>query len=130
MTKDEMINQKIVEQMKETFPNMYAYCRKKVTEEIKTELRITKKQKKRLTDVLNAISKATGHKYSTLTYVNDDPFDKKVFLGFYSTEIGNAEEGILKKTWHYDMISGTFVSFVDDIFVSHQEYKIDDLIEE
>jgi hypothetical protein len=88
---------------------------------------MTRKQKQRLTEALTAIENATGHKYSTLTYICDDINDKKVFLGFYNTETIDDE---LQKKWHYDMISGTLVSFTDEVFINHQEYHIDDLIED
>lgn len=127
MTKEETINQKIAEIVKDKFPTIYAYSRKVAAEEIETELWLTKKQKQRLTEALTALKNATGHKYSTLTYINDDPNEKKVFLGFYTTE---TVDGELQKRWYYDMISGTLVSFADDVFINHREYEISDLIEE
>lgn len=127
MTKDEMIQQKVAKIVQEEFQTIYFYCRQKAQDKLKTELYMTRNQKQRLTEALTAIKNATGHKYSTLTYICDDINDKKVFLGFYNTETVNDE---LQKMWHYDMISGTLVSFADEIFVNHQEYHIDDLIED
>ena len=127
MTKDEMIQQKVAEIVQEEFQTIYYYCRQKVQDKLKTEPFMTRNQKQRLTEALTAIKNATGHKYSTLTYICDDINDKKVFLGFYNTETVDDE---LQKMWHYDMISGTLVSFADQIFVNHQEYRIDDLIED
>ena len=127
MTKDEMINQKIAETIKEKFPTIYFYCRKIAAEEIEIELWLTKNQKIQLSKALTEISRATGHRYTKLTYINDDPRDKKAFLGFYSTE---TVDGELQKRWYYDMISGTLVSFANEVFINHREYEIGDLIEE
>ena len=127
MTKDEMIQQKVAEIVQKEFQTIYFYCRQKVQDKLMTEPFMTRNQKQRLTEALTAIKNATGHKYSTLTYICDDINDKKVFLGFYNTETVDDE---LQKMWHYDMISGTLVSFADEIFVNHQEYHIDDLIED
>jgi len=123
MNKNEMIQLKIAEIVKDKFPTIYAYCRKASAEEIETELWLTKKQKQRLTEALTALKNATGHKYSTLTYIKDDPSEKKVFLGFYTMD------GELQKKWHYDMISGILVSFADEVFINHQEYRIEYLME-
>lgn len=127
MNKEETINQKIAETIKEKFPTIYSYCRKIAAEEIEIELWLTKNQKIQLSKALTAISRATGHRYTKMTYINDDPRDKKAFLGFYSTE---TVDGELQKKWHYDMISGILVSFADEVFINRQEYHIDDLIED
>jgi len=100
---------------------------RKAEEELKDKLFLTDKQKDVLRSAIEKLEEATGHKYEDICYDNSDITNKHMaFLWHLKTYCDN--QPLFKARTYIDRVSGTFVSFADEVFENGKVYKLEEIL--
>lgn len=114
----EQIEHRAIEILKGEYPDLADYCMKEAERQLIEYGYLTVKQKHILGEKLSEIENATRHPYKELTFHRVDQYHSYVDLAFTNKD----------GTLGCDTISGTFVSFADDVFENGRAYDIERLL--
>ena len=107
--------------------NLMKSALRKAEEELKDKLFLTDKQKDVLRSAIEKLEEATGHKYEDICYDNSDITNKHMaFLWYLKTYCDNQQ--LFKARTYIDRVSGTFVSFADEVFENGKVYKLEEIL--
>ena len=92
------------------------YLLEEAQRKVDDELYLTKKQYMLLIEKIENLARVTGKHYKSFVYLDHE--DEKVFVLICEDDRGNK---------HFDIISGSFVSFADQELRLGKEYQIPEL---